>query len=230
MIKKWLNFFFPQKCALCKIEGKDKLCQGCFSLLEEIKIQECPVCSNTKCLNSCFLEGLEFKTCFKYNNYSGRIIKDLKYNAKIENASLIAHYIFQKFSYIFSASTIILPVNTNFLIQITRRYNVPSLILFNLHKILRRNNLQITSLPFAITKRGTKRTQVGLSRNERLLNIKSAFDIKSRYGSLLWNKEVIILDDVVTTGATGIACALRVQEFNPAKITIISFAQVFPEK
>jgi len=56
-----------------------------------------------------------------------------------------------------------------------------------------------------LTRKIETRSQVGLSRKDRLLNMEDAFIVVS--GVDVLNKTVVLVDDVVTTGATLNACA-----------------------
>jgi ComF family protein len=67
------------------------------------------------------------------------------------------------------------------------------------------------SLPFepeAVVRHRETRTQVGLSRQERLVNVQDAF---SADPSRVAGRTVLVVDDVCTTGATLAACAEAIQ-------------------
>lgn len=64
--------------------------------------------------------------------------------------------------------------------------------------------------------------QTSLSRKDRLTNIKDAFQIHS--GKNIYDRHVIILDDVVTTGATLKAARKALTPHQPASITLLALA------
>ena len=64
--------------------------------------------------------------------------------------------------------------------------------------------------------------QTSLSRRARLKNIENAFAV--RQGKNLEGRHIIILDDVVTTGATLKAARAAVDQHHPASITLIALA------
>lgn len=71
--------------------------------------------------------------------------------------------------------------------------------------------------------------QAGLSRADRLANLRSAFGVKSAYhkrGGRLVGRKVLLVDDVFTTGATTDACArvLR-RESGVEKVVVITVAR-----
>lgn len=70
-------------------------------------------------------------------------------------------------------------------------------------------------------------SQVGKSLFERQENVKDAFDIIPQYQDALLNKNILLIDDVCTTGATLQVCtaALRAAGVNAVYIATVSRAQ-----
>lgn len=63
--------------------------------------------------------------------------------------------------------------------------------------------LGLTSKPRALSRYRDTPQQANLDRRARLANVRNAFELRGRYASL----DAIVFDDVVTTGATALACA-----------------------
>jgi predicted amidophosphoribosyltransferase len=66
--------------------------------------------------------------------------------------------------------------------------------------------------------------QTTLGRTERLTNLKGAFALSSKAIPLLTDTDVLIFDDVTTTGATLKEAARIIKEAKPRSITCIAFA------
>lgn len=207
-----LNFLFPRICALCEEENDLEICNSCRPKLR-------PVGGMSE-------SSFTIESCFKYDEYSGKIIKDAKYNNKTQNAKLMARLMMEKHIDIFQENSLVIPVNTNFVTQVSRKYNVPSLICLYLKKMLNRHKKVVKFMPFLIRKRGfLVKSQVYLAREERLSNLLDVFYL-TKGRDLLKNQNVILVDDVLTTGATSKVCASEILKHSPKQLTVLTFARV----
>jgi len=84
---------------------------------------------------------------------------------------------------------------------------------FHLKKPLIENILQRTS---------TAKTQTFKARFERFNNIDTKFHLNDT--SIFANKHILLIDDVITTGATLESCAKELQKTTPIKISILTMA------
>ncbi len=115
------------------------------------------------------------------------------------------------------AETILLPIPLSKERSRSRGYNQVS-------EVAKRALLQIGQIEFdeeiLVRSRHTA-PQTSLSRNDRLKNIENAFGVR---GKSLEGRHVIILDDVVTTGATLMAARAALAPHLPATITLLALA------
>jgi predicted amidophosphoribosyltransferase len=79
----------------------------------------------------------------------------------------------------------------------------------------------------AVTLQRVKATtpQVGLSRAQRAANLSGAFRIDSERAALLRGQNVVLVDDVLTTGATANAAARALLKAGAAQVDLLVFAQ-----
>jgi len=80
-------------------------------------------------------------------------------------------------------------------------------------------------LPVSNTLEKTKKTryQNELSKSERLMNLKGAFKVCDSAG--ICGKNVLLIDDVMTTGATLSECALALLSGGAKKVTCFTLAR-----
>ena len=74
--------------------------------------------------------------------------------------------------------------------------------------------------PLYIKRRG--RPQKELTREQRLQNARGAFGC--RPGTDLTGRRVLLIDDIITTGATASACALALLEAGAVEVTAVAIA------
>ena len=68
-------------------------------------------------------------------------------------------------------------------------------------------------------------TQVGLALHERRRNVSGAFDYT---GPRLDGARLVLVDDVITTGATANECARVLKEHGAREVTVVAFARANP--
>ena len=185
---KIISILFPETCVIC---GKANIsfCQDC--------IQELPKAS--------FLEDPWMHSLFSYQNKQVRkVVHALKFNRTQSIANhlgphlheLIQNTISDKITLDEKSLLTLLPVPRMQLHLNTRGFDA---ILALCESIKVQNSNQYVIENTSIIRVNTK-AQVGLSRQERLLNMKDAFHVKDT--TTLLGSTVCIIDDVITTGST----------------------------
>ena len=68
--------------------------------------------------------------------------------------------------------------------------------------------------------------QIGLSRTQRASNVQGAFKVATDRQSLIAGRRVVLVDDVLTSGATVDACARALLRAKAASVDVLVFARV----
>jgi competence protein ComFC len=219
MIKKLidfcLDFLFPKKCLLCEEEGS-YLCFKCFKSVKRSPLR-CPGCKkeskNGGLCNYCkykfSFEGVlslgDFKDKklnllirkYKYGFIKdlGEVLGELLFLLFINNAKknpILKRegnlYLFEK-----EEELVLIPVPLSKERFRWRGFN-QSLVLCRY--VSKRSKIRLQTDMIKIK---NKKSQVGLSKKERMINNKNLFKWK---GSSLKDIKVIVVDDVYTTGST----------------------------
>ncbi len=84
------------------------------------------------------------------------------------------------------------------------------------------------ALPLALSRHRNTPSQAGLTRRQRWHNVSGAFKLDPKYKEALKDKHIILVDDVMTTGATIEACCKALKKAKPASIGVVTLARVLP--
>ena len=68
--------------------------------------------------------------------------------------------------------------------------------------------------------------QIGLSRSQRASNVQGAFKVAASRQSEIQGRRVVLIDDVLTSGATADACARALLRVKAASVDVLVFARV----
>lgn len=197
-----LDIIFPKKCGNCGKLSNTWVCDRCFENLKYGKIQKIED-GEINYLISLFpyVEIREKMLKFKFNNES------YIYNYFVE---LVCKNELVKD--IVKKSDLIIPVPMFWLKKLKRGYNQAELIAKGISDKL---NIEINK--DILIKCKNSKTQSLLNYEERKNNLKECFKLKNI--DVLENKNVLLVDDIYTTGRTVEAC---VKELNKGKINSIN--------
>ena len=87
-----------------------------------------------------------------------------------------------------------------------------------------------TGLAFAhlLERRRQKRTQVSLHARQRMANVRDAFSLRPGAGQPPRAGDVLLVDDVLTTGATARAAAETLARAGVRRVALVTFARALP--
>ncbi len=207
----FLDLVFPKKCVGCGKFGS-YICKNCYKKVEFLDKPVCPVCqrqaiggkTHPGCSGKYKLDGL-IVAC----RYKGPIrvaIQKVKYRWVFDIERILVDLVAgQIWKFDFPQNSILVPVPLHIKRKRWRGFNQSEILAKTLAK-----RFKVKYGDFLVRKIETK-TQVGLSREERKKNIRDAFVLSTRHpeldsGSKLKDKNIILVDDVYTSGATMAEC------------------------
>lgn len=226
------NFWLPPVCTSCHkpLTDSHQLCAACWQDITFISAPRCAVTGTPLPfeLGSDAITPMAAASPPAYDkaiplaHYTGtmrHLIHKLKYQDKHETVTLFANWLNSLAAKELTEADYIIPIPLHRTRLWQRRFNQSSLIAARL-AALSGKPLQTT-----ILKRDKKtRQQVGLSAKQRQTNMSGAFSVSASGSELIREKNLLLIDDVITTGATANAAARTLKGKGAAKVTILALA------
>ena len=213
MLEFILDLIYPNVCGFCGKINKDCFCEEC-----EKQIKPMLLCNIDKYKDKFYSEHLYL---FKYQGQIRNYILNYKFNDK--------SYIYRTFSKIFSKNEkvcrffekydIIIPVPIHNKRMNLRGYNQSELIAREISK----NFINIKLENDILLKIKNTNPQSTLSREERIINSKHVYEIRNK--EKIKMKNIILLDDIYTTGSTADECSKILKLSGANNIGIITLAK-----
>jgi ComF family protein len=156
-----------------------------------------------------------------YAGGARRIILGLKHGDRLDMGPTLARWMATAGHDVLNDADIIAPVPLHWTRLLKRRYN--QAVELSRHLAQGRD---MEHIPDLLTR--TKRTsmQKDMSRDERFENQRDALKITNRFAQDIIGKRILLIDDVMTTGATLSACAEACISAGAANVNVLVFARV----
>ena len=204
-------------------------CQGCGKNLPySSKIYLCQRCSEKLGLSSPHLRTLAdensfFKQawhCYKYEGLIKELIRKFKYHNKLHLKNTLAAllYEFVKNYVQYKNTDIIIPVPMHISDERERGFNQSDILAKELSL-----RLGIEYTRKSIIKHRHTKKQIDLKKTERLKNITHAFTLGDAIA--LKNRDIILIDDVFTTGSTTNECSKVLTEYGTRSVSVLTLAK-----
>jgi ComF family protein len=150
------------------------------------------------------------------------LVHQFKYADRHDARTLFARWMREAGDELLAAGVdVIAPVPLNRLRLIARRYNQAAILAMELARL---TGLAADSRLLQRVRR--TRSQVGLTHDQRRRNVAGAFRVHPRRASWLAGRSVLLIDDVITTGATVEACARTLKRAGAARVDVLALARV----
>ena len=207
-----INLIFPNLCGICDKICKEDLCKKCEIQLKNI-------------------------SKFKIDNYNDKNFKKHLYIFKYEGIikERLIKFKFREKTYIYKAFVkfliknkkacrflksydIIIPVPIHYNRKVTRGYNQSALIAKELAK-----NLNIKYEEKVLFKKVNNKPQSTKNKEERIQNVIDVYYTKS--AEQIYNKKIILLDDIYTTGSTVNECCKTLKLAGAKYVDVITIAK-----
>jgi ComF family protein len=223
----------PQLCAACREPvGGEGLCAPCWSKLSFIARPYCerlgipfPYDPGPGVLS---MEAIadppayrRARAAVRYDDVSRKLVHALKYGDRLDLAPTMGRWMATAGRELTAEADVIVPVPLHWRRQWARRFNQSGLL----------GEIVATASGVPVAHNLLKRVkatpqQVGLSQTERAANVQGAFAVPAASKAAVAGQNLLLIDDVLTSGATADACARALLRAGAASVNVLVFARV----
>jgi ComF family protein len=223
----------PQLCAACREPvGGEGLCAACWAKLSFIAKPYCerlgipfPYDPGPGILS---LEAISdppayhrARAAVRYDDVSRALVHALKYGDRLDLAPMMGRWMAHAGRELAAEADAIVPVPLHWRRQWARRANQSGLLA---EIIARASGVPVTYCALKRVKATPQ--QVGLSQSERAANVQGAFAVPAAGRAEVAGRKLILVDDVLTSGATVDACARSLLRAGAVYVDVLVFARV----
>ena len=237
---RWgLNALVPPACPLCGtfLRTQAGLCGDCWQSLGFITGPICRVSGQPMAVDL----GAETispaarvhpppyrmaRAPFAYDGSAADLIKRFKFRDRPDLATYFAPHMLRFGADMVSPDSLFVPVPLHRWRLLARRFNQSAELVRALHE-LTGHDMSLT----ALRRVRARRRQLGLTRAGRKRNLRGAFAVPAKYRPEIDGRSVVLVDDVLTTGATVEECSRVLRRAGAAQVDVLTIARVvMPEQ
>jgi ComF family protein len=161
------------------------------------------------------------RAALEYGDISRDLVLALKYQGRRDSLDLLASWMAASGADLLSEADLIVPVPLHYFRLVRRGFNQSAWLAAALS---RRSGIP---LGVDVLKR-TRSTPIqgGLSADGRRRNVQGAFKVRRSRTAQVKDQRILLVDDVLTTGATAEACSLTLKRAKAACVEVLTLARV----
>jgi ComF family protein len=228
------DLLLPPVCIACRsrISNHGLLCGDCFARIDFIAPPICarlgvplPYDAGEPSLSAAAIASPPVydraRAVARYSKTMRDLIHGFKYRDRQEGVALFSRWLVRAGGELLDDAELIVPVPL-YRSRLRRRR-------FNQSAMLAQGLARLTDIPadcFVLKRVRRTVSQVGLTAEQRVRNVAGAFKVEPSLASQARGKKVVVIDDVITTGATAEACARVLKRAKAARVDVLALARV----
>lgn len=228
-----LDFLFPPVCLKCDkpVAEHGVLCPDCWKKIHFIAPPFCDRCGMPfdfpaeagEVCGACFADPppfLKARAAMVYDEESKNLILSFKHHDRLFPAEAYGNWLFRAALDLFEDCDLVIPVPLHRWRLWKRRYNQAALLAYAAAKLANK-----PVWPLALKRTRHTPPQASLGKKQRFHNVKDAFEVPLSWKQDLKGKKILLIDDVLTTGATVSACAKALLEAGADQVFVATLSR-----
>ncbi|QHO73370.1 amidophosphoribosyltransferase [Bradyrhizobium sp. CCBAU 051011] len=228
-----LDIALPTQCVSCRepVDGEG-VCAACWAKLSFIAPPFCPRLG----IPFVYDPGSELlsmeaianppayqraRAAVRYDDVARTLVHALKYQDRTDLAPAMGRWMARAGKELLDQADVLVPVPLHWRRGWSRRYNQSGALA---RVISQQTGVKLTAE--ALRRIRATEQQIGLSRPQRASNVQGAFKVAADRMADIQGRRVILIDDVLTSGATTDACARALLRAKAAQVDVLVFARV----
>jgi ComF family protein len=161
------------------------------------------------------------RAAVRYDDVARTLVHALKYQDRTDLAPAMGRWMARAGRELLGEADALVPVPLHWRRGWSRRYNQSGALA---RVIERQTGVRLASE--ALHRVRPTQQQIGLSRSQRATNVQGAFKVAADRKADIQGRRVVLIDDVLTSGATVDACARALLRAKAASVDVLVFARV----
>ncbi len=240
-ISRWcgraVDILMPPRCLVCKhiVAGRDTLCGSCWSSVHFIGAPYCdrlglplPYATGEVTISAAALANPpaydRARAAAHYSASMRTLIHQLKYSDRLEGRAMLVRWLIGAGRDLLPGADVVIPVPLSRGRLLWRHFNQSA---FLGQELARQTGIGFS--PMALVRHRATRPQVGLTEAQRRQNVAGAFAVRPARRAEVADRNVLLIDDVITTGATVEACTRVLRRAGARRVDVLALARVTNE-
>ena len=229
-----LDIVLPPRCLKCgaTVDSVGALCAACWPAVAFLAPPHCAACGlpfefdlgpEAVC-GACARERPVFeraRAAFRYDEDSKDLILRFKHADRTDSAPAFARWMARAGDALVAEADVVAAVPLHWMRLFMRRYNQAALLASALGELASK-----PAVNDLLVRRKRTPSQGGLGAAARRRNVAGAFMVHPRHRARVEDKRVLLVDDVLTTGATVSACAAVLLRARARAVDVLTLSRV----
>ena len=231
-----LDLLYPPSCLSCgaDVTQAGLLCGPCLVQSQPVAQPFCRTCATPQVSQAMLGDGGCCPACerhpplwgqaraaFVYTPVIRSLVLQLKYADRLENAAFLGQRMAHAGADMLRPGVLLVPVPVHRWRLLRRGYNQAALLAAH---IARRGGFE--HVPDALVRQRATASLARFSREARRVEVDHAMTVRATRRNQIAGRHVVLVDDLLTTGATATACVAALQQAGAARVDLLVAAVV----